>query len=126
MTIFRGTMLALFLLALTAGAAFAQLPGEPKPPLAYDTIADMWYHFQRGAPDEIVREAHRVLRDSGYYAGPLDGIMGPEERRAIWNFQRARKLPPTGRLDRQTVAELGVAPAATAAQAESSPSALPP
>lgn len=55
-----------------------------------------------------VREAQRVLTDRGYYSGPIDGVMGPSTRAALLAFQRAENLDPTGGLNRQTLAALGV------------------
>src|SRR5918996_949625 len=61
------------LLAIVIGLpalAFAQLPGEPKPPPAYDITGDAQYRFKLWAPDERVRQAQRVLPTKGYYQGP--------------------------------------------------------
>ncbi len=48
------------------------------------------------------------LRDYGYYWGPIDGIIGPESRRAIWRFQADYGLRPTGSINRSTLARLGL------------------
>jgi peptidoglycan hydrolase-like protein with peptidoglycan-binding domain len=99
---------ALLLASVSAVAqlAFAQLPGEAKPARQYDPVGDMQYDFQRWAPNEKVREAQQALRDQGYYKGQLDGVLNPEFRRAIWNFQRAKGLPRTASLDSATMAAL--------------------
>lgn len=89
-----------------AHPAFAQLPGETKPPRAYDPVGEMQYNAQRWAPSEKVREVQQALRDKGYYDGPLDGVLNPAFRRAIWNFQRAKGLPRTASLDNATMAAL--------------------
>ena len=81
----RAIGLTVMLLA-SAGPALAQLPGEPRPPFQYDATGDAKYNFQRGAPDERVRDAQRVLQERGFYHGPLDGLMTPEMRRSVWNF----------------------------------------
>lgn len=54
----------------------------------------------------VVREAQYRLNQLGYNAGPEDGIMGRTTRGALMEFQRAERLPATGRLDRATVAAL--------------------
>jgi peptidoglycan hydrolase-like protein with peptidoglycan-binding domain len=117
--------IAAFLLVLPAALArpaFAQLPGEPKPPgNVYDPVRDMQYDFQRWAPSETVREVQQVLRDQGYYDGPLDGVLNPQFRRAIANFQRAKELPRTAHLDGRTMAALDL-PATGAASPGSAPS----
>ena len=112
----RVTALALLLASVAAMAppAFAQLPGETRPPRSYDPVADMQYNAQHWAPSEKVREIQQALRDQGYYNGQLDGVLTPEFRRAVWDFQRAKGLPRTARLDNATIAALGL-PAAGAA-----------
>lgn len=99
----------LSLAAATTSIAYAEIPGRPKAPLSYDAVADMNYHFARGAPNATVREAQRVLRELGYYAGPVDGIVGPEDRTAVRKFQGAKGLHLSGNLDPGTVAALGLA-----------------
>ena len=44
----------------------------------------------RPAPDsgDDVREAQQTLRDKGYYAGPIDGILGSRTRAAIRHYQK--------------------------------------
>jgi peptidoglycan hydrolase-like protein with peptidoglycan-binding domain len=100
------TAVALLLVSTAAQPAFAQLPGEAKPPLQYDSVGDMQYDFQHWAPSEKVREIQQALRDKGHYNGPLDGVLNPAFRRAVWDFQRAKGLPRTARLDAATIAAL--------------------
>ena len=57
---------------------------------------------------ERVRIAQEVLKDKGHDPGPIDGMMGPQTRAAIREFQKAEGLPRTGRLDGATVARLGL------------------
>ena len=57
-------------------------------------------------PAANVRDAQQVLRDRGYYQGPLDGVLSLELRRAIWQFQFDRGLLKTARLDAATIAAL--------------------
>ena len=104
----RGAILALLLTTQIASPAFAQFPGEPKMPDAYDPVAQMKYTFERGAPNAIVLAAQVALRDLGYYAGDMDGIMGPEVKAAIWNFQEAVGLARSASLDRMTMITLGL------------------
>ena len=58
--------------------------------------------------DQAVRQAQKALNDRGFKTGGIDGKMGPQTQAALVNFQRAEKLAPTGRLDRQTLAGLGI------------------
>jgi peptidoglycan hydrolase-like protein with peptidoglycan-binding domain len=55
-----------------------------------------------------LRDVQRVLRDRGYYKGPIDGVMGPETRSALTALQRAENLEPTGALNSRTLAVLGI------------------
>jgi peptidoglycan hydrolase-like protein with peptidoglycan-binding domain len=50
------------------------------------------------------------LSDKGYYHGPVDGLVGPQTRAGIREFQKAENLPVTGRLDAETAGKLGVGP----------------
>ena len=58
----------------------------------------------RPAPDsgDDVRETQQTLRDKGYYAGPIDGILGSRTRAALRQYQKDENLPVTGRLDADT------------------------
>jgi len=49
-----------------------------------------------------VRAAQQKLNELGYDAGKADGIMGRKTAEALRDFQRARNLPQTGRLDSAT------------------------
>ena len=55
-----------------------------------------------------VRQVQQRLKSRGFDAGPTDGRMGASTRAAIREFQRAENLPPTGRLDRETLSALGI------------------
>jgi len=55
-----------------------------------------------------VRQVQKTLNDRGFRTGGVDGRMGPQTQAAIVNFQRAEKLPPTGKLDKPTLTALGV------------------
>ncbi|MEN3941620.1 peptidoglycan-binding domain-containing protein [Prosthecobacter sp. SYSU 5D2] len=55
--------------------------------------------------DYSVQEA---LAELGYYAGPLDGVIGPMSRLAIANFQADYGLEPTGIIDEYLVEYLGI------------------
>ena len=60
------------------------------------------------AGDPAVLLAQRRLAVLGYGLSPPDGILGGATGRALREFQRDRGLPVTGRLDRDTLEELGV------------------
>ena len=55
-----------------------------------------------------IEQAQQKLRDDGYDPGPIDGKMGPQTRQAVKKYQHAKDFKANGRLDRQTVAALGI------------------
>jgi peptidoglycan hydrolase-like protein with peptidoglycan-binding domain len=61
----------------------------------------------------LVRSAQQELDRRGYSPGPADGVLGPKTRAALRKFQADEKLPPTGRLDENTMAKLNVGGANT-------------
>jgi len=56
------------------------------------------------------KKVQETLRDRGFYTGPVDGMMGPQTRAGIRQYQQAESLPVTGHLDNDTAAKLGVGP----------------
>ena len=60
-------------------------------------------------PERVVTEVQRELRDRGYNAGPIDGILGPITRRALAAFQADHGLVITSTIDQPTLSMLGVA-----------------
>lgn len=72
---------------------------------------------QRTAPQAaddsaVIREAQNALRSQGYAATP----------QGLREFQQAQGLDPSGRLDQQTLAALGVGTAASGASSQPQPS----
>jgi peptidoglycan hydrolase-like protein with peptidoglycan-binding domain len=57
---------------------------------------------------QTVRQVQKTLSDRGFRTGGVDGRMGPQTQAALVNFQRSEKLQPTGKLDSETLAALGV------------------
>ena len=52
------------------------------------------YNFQFS--DNEIRSVQAALRRLGIYSGQVDGILGPDTRRAIEDYQVKNKLPVTG------------------------------
>jgi peptidoglycan hydrolase-like protein with peptidoglycan-binding domain len=75
---------------------FAASPGNEKKP------ASLNHHD--------ITELQESLRDKGYYHSKIDGVLGPQTRAAIRQYQQAENLPATGRLDAETAGNLGVGP----------------
>lgn len=55
-----------------------------------------------------VKKVQETLRSDGYYQGRVDGLMGPQTRAGIRQYQKSNSLAATGRLDAQTADKLGV------------------
>jgi peptidoglycan hydrolase-like protein with peptidoglycan-binding domain len=50
----------------------------------------------------------RALDKSGFNAGKADGRWGPKTTDAVKQFQQSKQIQPSGQLDQQTVADLGL------------------
>lgn len=59
--------------------------------------------------DSTVAAVQEQLARQGYYRGELDGVFGPETRRAVIRYQSDHGLGVTGRLNMDTLHALGVA-----------------
>ena len=57
-----------------------------------------------------IKKVQEALRGKGYYTAPVDGILGPQTREGIRQYQKSENLPVTGRLDAETEGKLGVGP----------------
>ena len=55
-----------------------------------------------------IAEAQQLLRQNGFYSGPVDGTMNERTREALRSFQESRQLNVTGRIDNDTAQELGL------------------
>ncbi len=53
-----------------------------------------------------VKHAQQALQDEGLYKGSIDGIVGPQTRDAVSQYQRDHNLKQTAMLDRQTLRSL--------------------
>ena len=59
--------------------------------------------------NEKVRQVQQALQSKGHDVGPIDGMYGPRTASALREFQRAQGMSPSGRMDHETLASLGVA-----------------
>jgi hypothetical protein len=64
------------------------------------------YNFQFS--DNEIRSVQRALRRTGNYSGQVDGILGPDTKRAIQEYQQRNKIPVTGQPDQGLNALLGI------------------
>jgi hypothetical protein len=67
------------------------------------------YGYNDLTPDQVVENVQSQLQREGYYAGPVDGVLGPMTRQAIAAFQADHGLAVTSTVDEPTVESLGLA-----------------
>ena len=65
-------------------------------------------HLQTAAnlSKDDIRQAQLELRNMGLYNGSLDGVVGPETKRGLEQFQKDNGLDRTATLDGQTMVAL--------------------
>ena len=87
------------------GSPVAQAPdytGDDGQGYYYDSSSQ---RYEQGS-DSTVAAAQQRLARQGYYRGQIDGVLGPETRRAILRFQSNNGLRVTGSLTPETVQSL--------------------
>ena len=60
-------------------------------------------------PGQVVANVQSALQEQGYYQGEIDGVLGPQTRAALAEYQSAQGLEPTGLVDEPTLETLGMA-----------------
>jgi hypothetical protein len=55
---------------------------------------------------EQIKEAQEGLAKAGYFKGQPNGVYGKSTRKALREYQKANKLPVTGRLDQDLLTRL--------------------
>jgi Putative peptidoglycan binding domain len=85
------------------------------PAWGYDPYA--WYPYDGPIytgyadrmPDRIVEDVQLALQQQGYYAGSIDGLLGPQTRGALAAFQADYGLAITSAVNKPTLQTLGLA-----------------
>ena len=77
-------------------------------PDAYYPYDGPIYGYNDLSPDEVIANVQTELYNEGYYDGPIDGILGPDTRAAIADYQADHGLAVTAAIDEPTVASLGL------------------
>ena len=97
--------------AVSAGTLSAQSTAPAKPSPTTSTMQHSQHDSSAARPSsgakmqhaawtkEQVTEAQQGLAKAGFYKGKVNGKYGRSTRRAIRSYQKAKKLPVTGRLD---------------------------
>ncbi len=60
-------------------------------------------------PGQVVANVQSALQQQGYYQGEIDGVLGPQTRAALAEYQSAQGIEPTGAVDEPTLDALGIA-----------------
>jgi hypothetical protein len=60
-------------------------------------------------PGQVVANVQSALQQQGYYQGEIDGVLGPQTRAALAEYQSAQGLETTGAVDEPTLETLGMA-----------------
>jgi Putative peptidoglycan binding domain len=85
------------------------------PAWGYDPGANYYYDgpVYASSPDvdlgQEVANVQSALQQQGYYHGEIDGVIGPQTRAALAEYQSTHGLEPTGTVDEPTLEDLGMA-----------------
>ena len=60
-------------------------------------------------PGQVVANVQSALQQQGFYQGEVDGVLGPQTRAALAEYQSAQGIEPTGAIDEPTLETLGMA-----------------
>ena len=78
-------------------------------PGAYYAYDGPIYGYNDLPPDQVIANVQSALQQQGYYQGEVDGLLGPQTRAAIAEYQRASGLAETAAIDQPTLESLGMA-----------------
>src|SRR6266496_74284 len=99
---------------LVFGGWYALNAGYWYPAWGYDSNAyypydGPIYAYNNLPPDQVIANVQTALQQQGYYQGEIDGLLGPQTRGAIADYQRANGLADTAAIDQPTLQSLGMA-----------------
>ena len=66
------------------------------------------YGYNDLPPGQVIANVQSALQEQGYYNDAVDGLIGPNTRAALSNFQRDSGLPVTAAIDGPTLQALGL------------------
>jgi len=84
------------------------LPAWGYAPNAYYAYDGPIYGYNNLPPDQVIANVQSALQQQGYYQGEVDGLLGPQTRGAIADYQRANGLQETAAIDQPTLESLGM------------------
>ena len=77
-------------------------------PNAYYAYDGPIYGYNNLPPDQVIANVQSALQQQGYYQGEVDGLLGPQTRGAIADYQRSNGLEETAAIDQPTLESLGM------------------
>jgi peptidoglycan hydrolase-like protein with peptidoglycan-binding domain len=103
--------------------------GPPTPEELDDEPAETTIRIERNSPaaapppvaDPVVKQVQSVLHDLNFYDGTVDGLTGPNTRKAIETYRKTVGLPVNGDIDQQLVEHLGAATATAGIASQPTP-----
>jgi hypothetical protein len=78
------------------------------PAVAYYPYNGPIYAYNNLPPNQVIANVQSTLQAQGYYQGGADGLLGPETRAALANYQQAHGLYTTEAIDEPTLESLGM------------------
>lgn len=77
-------------------------------PYSYYDYDQPVYEDAAAYDDSLVAQVQSSLARSGYYRGAIDGLMGPETRRAIRGYERSHGLRVDGAISNSLIGTMGL------------------
>jgi hypothetical protein len=102
-------------ITIVFGAPYYWDAGYWYPAWGYDPGASYYFDgpIYASSPDmdpgQTVANVQSALQQQGYYQGEIDGVLGPQTRAALAEYQSAQGIEPTGAIDEPTLETLGMA-----------------
>ena len=84
------------------------IPAWGYAPNAYYAYDGPIYGYNNLPPDQVIANVQTALQQQGYYQGEVDGLLGPQTRAAVADYQRATGLAETAAIDQPTLESLGM------------------
>src|SRR6266513_2745156 len=84
------------------------IPAWGYAPNAYYAYDGPIYGYNNLPPDQVIANVQASLQQQGFNPGDVDGLLGPQTRAAIADYQRANGLAETAAIDQPTLESLGM------------------
>lgn len=101
------------IIAITYGGGLAFAAGSMAPngtssgtAPSHGSSATKSHGMRSGVSQAEVKQAQQQLKSEGLYNGQIDGIVGPETKHAVSQYQQKQGLRQTAMLDKETLSHL--------------------